>query len=101
MKSEPSKGEKRRTYIKNVQQVREHIDLYIEKMLWSKNPEHYAYMIGVISAYNKMVEGVRATIDEIPDRPDVWIDTINDQIKREQDADSQKIILPDTPKIIL
>jgi hypothetical protein len=89
------------SYKSNVKKLREHIDVYIEKMLWTRNPEHYAYMIGIISAYNKVAEGVTDTIDQVPDRPGVWLDTINDQIKREQDADSKKIILPETPKLIL
>lgn len=89
------------SYRKNVQKVREHIDLYVEKMLWAKNPEHYAYMIGIMAAYNKMVEGVRDQYIEIPDKPDAWLDTINDQIKRAQDADNEKIIVPEKPKLIL
>jgi hypothetical protein len=89
------------SYRKNVQKVRDHIDLYIEKMLWAKNPEHYAYMIGTIAAYNVMVDGVRDKIQEVPDKPDAWLDTLNDQIKREQDADREKIIVPEKPKLIL
>lgn len=95
------KNSKTGSYRKNVEKVKQHIDHYIEKMLWAKNPEHYAYMVGCIAAYNKMVEGVRDRYTEIPDTPETWIDSLNDQIKRQQEADDKKIIVPDKPKIIL
>jgi hypothetical protein len=85
---------------KNVQVVKDHIDMYLDKMLWARNEKSYGYLIGVIAAYNNMVTGIRKPILEVPSEPDVWLDDLNDQIKRQQDNES-KIIMPDAPKIII
>jgi hypothetical protein len=89
------------SYKKNLKKLKERVDLYIKNMLWARNPEHYAYMVGIVSAYNVLVEGIDEPINEIPDTPTAWVDNITDQIKRQQDADSQKIIAPEKPKLIL
>lgn len=89
------------SYKKNITKFKERIDKYIQSMLWARNPEHYAYMVGMISSYNAIVEGLLDQYTQMPDTPDAWIDTLNDQIKRQQDADKTKIIAPEKPKIIL
>lgn len=92
---------KTKSYKANIKKLREHIDLYIKNLHWARNEENYAYMIGLVSAYNRCVEGLDDTITEIPDTPDMWLEDINEKIKRQQDADSKKIVMPEKPKIIL
>jgi hypothetical protein len=89
------------SYKANLKALKDHIDLYIEKLHWARNPETYAYMVGIVNAYNRVARGLQDEITEIPDTPELWIEQMNDQIKRQQDAEKEKIIVPDKPKIIL
>jgi hypothetical protein len=89
------------SYKANLKALKEHIDLYIKNLHWGRNPETYAYMVGIVNAYNRAAKGLQDEISEIPDTPDVWLDDLNDQIKRQQDAETEKIIMPEKPKIIM
>jgi len=48
--------------MKNLDKAKQQIDLYIKEMMWAKNKDSYAFMLGMIKIYNMMVsEGYQYT----------------------------------------
>ena len=84
--------------MKNLDKAKQQIDLYIKEMMWAKNKDSYAFMLGMIKIYNMMVsEGYQYTL--IPEEPDVWTDTIMKRAIEQQEQQSE-ILLP-SKKLIL
>jgi hypothetical protein len=84
--------------MKNLDKAKQQIDLYIKEMMWAKNKDSYAFMLGMIKIYNMMAsDGYQYT--SIPEEPDVWTDTIMKRAIEQQEQQSE-ILLP-SKKLIL
>jgi hypothetical protein len=83
---------------KTIDSAKNKIDKYIESMMWAKNKNSYAFMLGMVQIYNLFAPDTMK-YTQIPDEPDVWTDTI---ISRHKEAvDQKKEIYVPEKKIIL